>query len=112
MLGRQRPPGWLPNIPLLSRELLPSSAIAGHCGQYSSSANLGCVENHLAIRGNAGGFVEPRISERPHLPGRDVLYRNIEAIPIAVNKGETFTIRAVLRAYVVAALKCETLGCR
>src|SRR5690348_17780254 len=101
----QRPPGRLPDIALLSGELLPGSAIAGDRGQYPPPAHFGSVENHLAVRRKGWGFVEPGVGEKLDLPGCHILYGDIEAITAAVNKGKTFAVRAVVRTNVVTSLK-------
>ena len=97
-------------IPSLRGKLLPGSAIAGYCGQYTTAPYLSCIEDDLAIGSKAGGFVESRISKNCTWRVAISCIATLNRSSIAVDKGEAFAIRAVMGADVIAALKREALG--
>src|SRR5580698_8637944 len=67
------------------------------------------IENNLAVRRKARGFVQTAFSQQLRLSADKILRRDIEMSPIALHEHKRFTIRRKTRRYVVRTVERQSL---
>src|SRR3954451_20712232 len=102
--SRKRSPGRFAHIAGGRSQSLLDSAVARDGGQYTTAPHLGCVEDHLAVRRDAGRFVEWPLGQQLHLSTREVLQRKVESVAIAAHEHEPLAIGEMSRRHVVATV--------
>src|SRR5206468_8469346 len=92
-----------------SNQTLLDPAIARDGGQYTMASGLVCVEDQLAVGGEARAFIDGSRGEHLHLARGEILRRDREAATVAAHERKALAVRERPRGNVVAAIERHAL---
>src|SRR5437868_14555044 len=109
LIGRQWAPCGVLYIARGAGEPLAYPPVARYGGELAAPADLGLVEDHLAIGRVGWGIVERAVGEDLDLARRELERCDAVAAALALHEREGLAVGAVARAHVVGALEGEAL---